>query len=130
MEKRLFKEIYPVYESVLEKGACRFDTVDGIVAYLKERIDTHPVATYIAVFDHYAHTSALAEGEIAEGIEGAKNIIFCFGKELGTPEVLAVRPRSIGICDLGDRFAISFMEAPNPQANEAMRSWVESLAKG
>ncbi len=130
MERVLFKDRYPVFKQALEKGECRFGTVDAIVAYLKERIETHPVATYIATFDHYAHTSSLPEGEIDEEIVSAKNIIFCFGKELATPDVLAVRPRSIGVCELKDRFVVVTMEAPNPQANDAMRSWIESLGAG
>ena len=45
----------------------------------------------------------------------------------GTPNVLAVRPRSIGIVDCGDKFIINFMEAPMKPANEAMESWATAL---
>ena len=70
---------------------------------------------------------SLSEGKVAEGILAAKNIICCFGKVLPKPEVLAVRPRSIGVAEYKDRFVISFMEAPNPDANKAMESWVKGL---
>lgn len=40
---------------------------------------------------------------------------------------MAVRPRSIGVVDLGDRFVVTFMEAPMPPANEAMEAWAKSL---
>ncbi|MCF6201997.1 MAG: hypothetical protein L3J42_07755 [Hydrogenimonas sp.] len=130
MRKKIFKDKYPIYEMELSKSESELATVDEIIDYLKGCVEEHPIAVFIGVFDHYAHTSSLAEGEIAEGIKEAKNIIFCFGKELPTPEVMAVRPRSIGVCDMGDRFVIAFMEAPNPQANEAMQKWVKSLKEG
>jgi hypothetical protein len=43
--------------------------------------------------------------------------------------VLAVRPRAIGVADMGDRFVLSFMEAPMQPANEAMEAWVKGLRK-
>ena len=127
MKQKVFKEKYPIFELILDKNETAYQDVDEIIAFLKAKIDAHPVATYIATFDHYAHTKSLTEGNVAEGIEAAKNIVFCFGKELPTPEVMAVRPRSIGISDMGDRFVIIFMEAPNPQANNAMESWAKAL---
>jgi len=130
MTQKVFKEKYPIFELIIPKEETTCQSVDEIIAHFRERIEAHPVATYIGIFDHYAHTASLAEGEIAESIKAAKNIIFCFGKELPTPEVMAVRPRSIGVSDLGDRFVVIFMEAPNPQANEAMESWSKALLKG
>jgi hypothetical protein len=41
--------------------------------------------------------------------------------------VLAVRPRSIGVADMGDKFVVSFMEAPMKPANDAMEMWVKGL---
>ena len=43
--------------------------------------------------------------------------------------MLAVRPRSIGIANMGDRFIISFMEAPMQTANQAMEAWTRRLRK-
>ena len=54
-------------------------------------------------------------------------MIFCFGHALPNAEVLAVRPRSIGIADLGDHFVVSFMDAPMKPANDAMLSWALAL---
>lgn len=42
---------------------------------------------------------------------------------------VAVRPRSIGATDLSDRFAVNFMEAPNPIENDVMEAWVKQLLK-
>jgi hypothetical protein len=129
MTQKQFKDKYPIYELVVNKSETECQTVDDVVAYFKEKIEAHPVAVYLGVFDHYAHTTALAEGTLNDQIQAAKNILFCFGKELPTPEVLAVRPRSIGVCDMGDRFVIVFMEAPNPQANDTMIAWTEAIKK-
>ena len=41
---------------------------------------------------------------------------------------MAVRPRSIGVVDQGDRFVISFLEAPMRLANNAMDAWVKAIA--
>ncbi|BDY12917.1 DUF6858 family protein [Hydrogenimonas cancrithermarum] len=127
MTQKVFKEKYPIFELIIDKEETTCKTVDDVIDYFKAKIEEHPVAAYIATFDHYAHTSGLAEGEINEKIKGAKNIVFCFGKELPTPEVMAVRPRSIGVSDMGDKFVVIFMEAPNPQANNAMESWAKAL---
>jgi len=127
MTQKVFKEKYPIFELFIDKNETTCKTVDDVIAYFKEKIDAHPVAVYIATFDHYAHTSSLPEGNVNENIKAAKNIVFCFGKELPTPEVMAVRPRSIGVSDMGDKFVVIFMEAPNPQANEAMEAWSKAL---
>jgi len=120
-------EKYPVNELIIQKDQIKHATVDEILNDIKEKIDTHPVATYISIFDHYTHTKGLAEGEINEEILDAKNIIFCFGKQLPNAAMLALRPRSIGVLEYKDSFVVSFMDAPNLQAHEAMVSWVKSI---
>ncbi|MCU7923595.1 MAG: hypothetical protein KZQ88_12960, partial [Candidatus Thiodiazotropha sp. (ex Dulcina madagascariensis)] len=69
----------------------------------------------------------LPEGQIAEEIVAAYNVVFCFGFTLQGPEQLATRPRSIGVCQSGDRITISFVEAPMPVANALMEQWARSL---
>ncbi len=118
---------YPVNELIIQKNEIKYTTVNEILNELKEKINAHPVATYISIFDHYTHTKSLAEGEINEEILDAKNIIFCFGKQLPNASMLALRPRSIGVLEYKDTFVVSFMDAPNPQAQEAMVSWVKSI---
>lgn len=127
MKQSMFQEKYPVFTLELGKDETTLSSVDDIISYFKARIDENDDAIYIAVFDHYAHTSALPEGEIAPEIIDAKNLIFCFGVKIPTPTVLAVRPRSIGIIELADKFIITFMEAPMPRANNAMESWAKAL---
>ena len=128
MKQITVMEKYPVYTIQIDKSETSYQSVDEILAYLKEQVDAHPIATYIGQFDHYGHTASLEVGEIAEDIKDAKNLICCFGKVLPKPEVLAVRPRSIGVAEMKDSFVISFLEAPNPDANTAMEKWVKGIA--
>lgn len=118
---------YPISEIDIAKDETTFKSVDEILVYLKEKIDTHPVAVFIAIFDHYTHTKSLADGNINPDILDAKNIICCFGKQLPTPTMLAIRPRSIGVVEMEDMFVISFIDAPNSQAHEAMVTWVKGI---
>ncbi len=104
-----------------------YTNVDDILSHLKSKIELHSIAVYIGEFDHYSHTKNLEHGKIAEKIKDAKNIICCFGQQLPKAEVLAVRPRSIGVADMEDSFIVSFLEAPNLQANSAMEEWVKSI---
>lgn len=127
MKQSLVMEKYPVYSMVLPKQQTTRQSVDEIIEYLKQHIEAHPVARYITTFDHYRHTSELAEGSIAENILDAKDIVFCFGLAIPNAEVLAIRPRSIGVVERGEDFVISFLEAPMPLANSAMESWARGL---
>ena len=127
MKQKVFKEKYHIFEIEYKKDELSYTNVDEIITALQVKIDAHPIITFIAIFDQYKHTSSLKEGEISPNIKAAKNIIFCFGKELPTPEVLAVRPRSIGVCELEDSFIVNFLEAPNDAANKTMEEFVKSL---
>ena len=127
MEPSIFMERYPVLDLALAKSECSLSTVDEIIAALKEKIDANPDIAYIGVFDHFSHTTAIG-GSVADGIVDAKNLIFCFGKAIPNPKVLALRPRSIGIVDMGDQFVLSFMQAPQDGVTKAMIGWCEALA--
>jgi hypothetical protein len=109
------------------KSEARFQKIDEIVDYLQACIEAEPLARFIAVFDHYAHTRSLPNGVIAEGIRAAKNLVFCFGITLPDPQALALRPRSMGVCELDDCFVIAFAEAPLPVATLAMERWALSV---
>ncbi|PLY14560.1 MAG: hypothetical protein C0631_10680 [Sedimenticola sp.] len=128
MKQTLFQEKYPVLDLEIPKTETTLDSVEAIIGYLKDRIEAHPVAHYIATFDHYDHTASLEDGEIAEDILAAQSIVFCFGTKLPNAHVMAVRPRSIGATEKADRYIISFMEAPMPMANQAMEEWVKSIS--
>ena len=127
MKQIHFQEKYPVYKLEVNKSETTFQSVSEIIDYFRQKIDEHKVACFISIFDHYEHTRCLEEGRIADDIKDAKNIVFCFGTAIPNAEVLAVRPRSIGVAEFEDRFVISFLEAPMPVANEAMENWAKGL---
>lgn len=127
MKQSLLMEKYPTFDLQIGKDETTLTSVDEILAALKVNIDAHPKVAFIGIFDHLSHTKSI-EGEIAPEIKDAKNILFCFGVKLPNPRVLAVRPRSIGVTDMGDHFHITFMEPPMPVATEAMEKWCKALA--
>jgi hypothetical protein len=129
MKQTMLQEKYPVYSLELGKDETSLTSVDAIIDYLKQKVEEHPAAKFISVFDHYGHTSSLENGEIDSGIIDAKNLVFCFGMKLPNPHVLAVRPRSIGVTETTEGYVINFLEAPMPVANEAMENWVKSITK-
>ncbi|MFC2966671.1 DUF6858 family protein [Acidimangrovimonas pyrenivorans] len=127
MRQSLLMDRYPAYDLTLPKRETSLGSVDEIIAALKARIDAHPKVAYIATFDHYGHTRAI-DGTVSDEIKEAKNIVFCFGVALPNPHVLAVRPRSIGIADMGDHFEITFLEPPMEVATKEMEAWCKDLA--
>ena len=127
MKQTDFLDKYPVWTLELEKNEVALKSIDEIVNYFKAKIEVHPIATFIAIFDHYAHTNSLADGVIAPEIKDVKNVIFCFGKEIPNTKVAAVRPRSIGICELEDSWVIEFIEAPNEKLHKVMEQWSKEL---
>jgi len=127
MQKVIFKEKYPVFTTEILKKETRFKHTDEIIEHLKTKVEKHPISSFITVFDHCSHTKCLDGYSIAQGMTDAKNLIFCFGKEIPTPKVLAVRPRSIGICEFEDRFEINFLEAPKEALQKVMENWIEEL---
>ncbi len=126
MKQTLLQEKYPIFVAEIAKTETSYQTVDALVDYYKGKIAENPKVQFIGVFDHYAHTSKIG-GDIVAGLSAAVDIIFCFGFAIPTPQMLAVRPRSIGIADMGDKFVVSFMEAPMQPANQAMEAWTRAL---
>ncbi|WP_373018771.1 DUF6858 family protein [Thiomicrorhabdus sp.] len=126
MQKKMFQDKYPIFELKFAKKDSKFDSVPAILDELQAKIEAHPKAVNIARFDHYSHTQNI-DGEINPAIQDAQNIIFCFGFQIPGADPVAVRPRSIGVTDMGEDFVVNFMEAPNPVAQETMQEWVKSL---
>lgn len=127
MKQSTLMDKYPVFDLILPKNETTCSSVDDIIAVLNGHIDADKRVCFIGIFDHYSHTKSTT-GDIAPEIKDAKNIIFCFGMKLPNPHVLAVRPRSIGVADMGDHFHIAFMEPPMPIATQAMEDWCKGLA--
>jgi len=128
MKKSIFMEKYPVYSLELFKHEVSAQNVDDIIKYFEEKIEEHPIAKLISTFDHYNHTKNI-NGEIIEEILDVQNIIFCFGTAIQETTIAAVRPRSIGICELEDKFIVEFMEVPKEELNTLIESWVKGLIR-
>lgn len=126
MKKTIFMDKYPVYSLELLKTELEVKNVPEIMEYFKTKIEAHPIAKFIAIFDHYTHTKSL-DGPMIEGLQDAQNIIFCFGQAIPNTKILAARPRSIGVCEFEDRFVIDFLEAPKEQLHDLMESWAKAL---
>lgn len=126
MNKSIVMETYPVCSVKISKEGSKFQTIDEILEFFKNKIQEHPSSEFISIFDHYNHTKNIG-GEISSDIQDAKNLIFCFGVKIPNPTSLALRPRSFGICELKESFSIEFMQAPNPNIQTIMENWVMEL---
>ncbi len=127
MQQSFTREAFSLFSLEIGKSETTFSSVEQILDHLKLCIEADPAATFIATFDHFAHTSTLPTGQVHPEIRAAGNIIFCFGFTLPTPQAMALRPRSIGVVELPDRFYITFIEAPMPVANTAMENWARAI---
>jgi len=127
MKQLTLMDKYPLNARTIAKTETTLKSTDEVISFIKTKVDAHPVATYIATFDHYSHTKSLENGEINPDFIDAKNIIFCFGVQLPKAEMLGIRPRSIGVVETAESFVVSFMDAPNPQAQQFMMEWVEAI---
>jgi len=126
MTKSTLLEKYPVHTLQIAKDETSFTTVNEFVTYYKAKIEAHPIATYIAEFDHYAHTSSIG-GAINENILSAKAVIFCFGSQIPNTKILAARPRSFAIVEHKNEFVVEFMEAPNEKLQVVMQDWTKEI---
>jgi uncharacterized protein YifN (PemK superfamily) len=129
MKKTIYLDKYPVFTLELNKNEIEQTTAKEIIEYFKTKIEAHPIAKFIAVFDHYAHTQNI-DGEINPEIKDAQNIVFCFGAAIPNTKMIAARPRSIGVAELEDKFVVEFLEAPSEKLHDVMESWAKSLKKG
>jgi len=128
MKKTIFMDKYPILSLEIQKDEVALKSLDEIVDYYKVKIEKHPIAAFISIFDHYSHTEGL-EGEINPEIKNAKNIVFCFGATLPNTKILAVRPRSIGISELENSFVIDFIQASNEKLHDVMEMWHKNIVK-
>lgn len=129
MKQLTFMEKYPIFTFEITKNESIYVSIDEIMNYFSNLVKNDTTAKYIGEFNHYEHTSALVDGEISHDIIDARLIVFCFGQKLTNPNILAVRPRSIGVCEKEGSFVISFLEAPMPAINTKVEGWIKGLAK-
>ena len=129
MKKSVFMDKYPIYSLELDKNEIRYSDMDEIVEYFKSKIEEHPVANNIAIFDHYNYTKDIENHKIHPDIVHAVNVVFCFGANIPNIQILAVRPRSIGIVETQNTFVIEFLEVPKEQLHKTMEDWAKALKK-
>jgi len=127
MNKMMLLDKYPIFAEETAKSETDCKNVDDVMARFKEKIQAHPVATYIGEFDHYAHVAAQAEGKIADDIKVSKHVLFCVANAIPNPLIAAARPRAISVVELADRFVIGHLEAPVEKVNQLLADWVGSL---
>lgn len=126
MQKTIFMDKYPVFTLTLDKSEIRYKNVGEIVAYFKAKIEAHPIAQFIAVFDHYSHTKAL-NGAIMEGLLMRKMSFFVLDLPFQIQKLLRFAPRSVAICELENAFVIEFIEAPKEEMHALMETWAKEL---
>lgn len=126
MNRVLIQNTYPVLMDEIAKADTPLRNVDEIIASLRARVIADRGIAFIGVFDHYGHSVRLG-GEVHPEVQDAKQIVFCFGPALPEVELMALRPRAIGVADLGNRFFVSFMEGPSPEINRVLADWVDEL---
>ena len=120
---------YHIQTMGFSKDDAKFATADEAIAFIKDQVDAHPIAAYIATFDHYTHTKNLPQHRIADDIVDVKMAIFCFGPDISIPQLAGVRPRSISVVEHTDKFTVTFMNAPAPFIQDTMSEWVKQLKK-
>ena len=126
MKKTVFMDKYPVFSLELQKSEISVSNAKETVDYFRQKIENHPIAKFISVFDHYSHTQEL-NGPIMDGLLDAQHIVFCFGQAIPNTKILAVRPRSIGISEFEDKIIIDFIEAPKEELHVVMEDWAKGL---
>jgi hypothetical protein len=129
MRKIQLLEKYPVYVEELAKHDAEHASAEQVIAQLREQVEAKPGATFIGVFDHYAHVKRQPDGKIADDIKDSKHLLFCLSNAIPNALIPAVRPRAISVVELADRFVISYLEAPVEATNQVMAGWVEALRK-
>ena len=126
MKQVLLKDKFPVYTLEIPKAETSYKDTDEVIDYLKSMVEAHPAGRFIAVFDHYNHVKE-QNGEIDESIQDSKNLLFCMSGAIPNAMIASVRPRSIAVNELSDKFVVNFMEAPLEAPTNAMIEWVSAI---
>lgn len=120
---------YPIFKTEIMKTDTEFNTMEKMCDEITRIIKSDPKLTWLCDFDHMKHTIDVVKGPVREDIKAARCLVFCFGISIPNPLVLAARPRSFGVVDVGDKFIISFLAAPREGTNETMTAWIDGLVK-
>lgn len=125
MEQKLAFGKFPIYERKIPKSETSLKNAKEIIAFLKEKMAANPMVKHIGDFDHAEHTRNV--GQMNPAMLDVQQTVFCFGPAIPNDDIVAVRPRAIGVIEYNDYFVVNFGEAPAPMPNQAMIAWVESI---
>lgn len=118
--------LYSVWVEEIAKADTPWRDVDEITAALQSCICDLGATAFIGVFDHYGF-NLRAGAPLPMCMQDAKTLLFCRGSRLRDPMLLALCPSAIGVADMGNRFVISFLDAPTVFPAETVGQWVEEL---
>jgi hypothetical protein len=126
LEQKLAMGKYPIFSADIPKNATSQSSVDDIISFIQNKVEENPMTAFIGIFDHYTHTKSIG-GQVPAEMKDIKNIVFCFGPQVPNSDIVAVRPRSIGVIEFDTHFVVNFMEAPGAMPNQTMMQWVAEL---
>jgi hypothetical protein len=127
MQQKIINEKFPVYYQEIMKGSSPYGNIAEIIDALKAGLAKNPSSQVIAVFDLHDHVQKRG-GKIADGILGAQTLLFCVANAIPHADIVALRPRSIGVTEFADRFVLNFLEAPAQPVTDTMLALVDAVA--
>jgi len=125
MQQKIVFGKFPIYERKVPKSDTKFSNAKEIIEYLKSKMSENPMVIHIGDFYHAKHTANV--GQMNPSMIDVQQTVFCFGPAIPNDDIIAVRPRAIGVIEYNDYFVINFGEAPAPMPNQAIIAWVESI---
>jgi hypothetical protein len=117
---------YSVWVEEIAKADTPWRDVDELAAVLQACIHHQAGSAFIGVFDHYGLNLRVGE-PLPLDIQDAKTILFCPSAGLPDPVSMALTTCAVGVADMGNRFVISFLDAPVISPTETLAQWVENL---
>jgi len=127
MQQKIINEKFPVYYQEIMKESTPYRNITEIIDALKAGLAKNPSSQIIAVFDLHDHVQKRG-GKIADGIFGAQTLLFCVANSIPHADIVALRPRSIGVTEFADRFVLNFLEAPAQPVTDTMLALVDAVA--
>ncbi len=134
-EEKLVNNEFPIIKISINKNEFNshfnnngIDSFNELVGLFRNKLEGIKDVKIISEFDNLGHTQSIG-GEINKNIINAKIIIYCFGKNLLSPEQIAIRPRNLSICEIGDYYTISFLKIPSDNLNNLVKKIILEVIK-